>query len=111
MSIKNNTTSLQNILNAVNNLPSVDNIELPELITPATEDEVFLNQEYIDANGVKRKGVFTIDAELDAQDDLIAQLQVLVAQKATFNTVYISTTVPTNDIGVDGDLCIVRGGS
>ncbi len=102
---------LTQIADALEGKASGGGIELPELLTPATEDEVFLNQEYIDANGIKRKGIFTIDAELDTQDDLIAQLQVLVAQKATFNTVYISTTAPTNDMGVDGDLCIVRSGS
>lgn len=42
------------------------------------------------------------------QDDLIAQLQTLASTKAAFNTVYVGTTAPTDDIGVDGDFYIVR---
>lgn len=84
-------------------------ITLPSLSNPATEDEVFLDQEYIDENGNKKTGAFTIESELTEQDTLINQLRTLVEEKSTFNTIYIGSSVPTNDIGVDGDFYIMRG--
>lgn len=78
MSIKTNTTSLQDLLEQVNNLPNAGGVELPELSNPATATEVFANKELIDADGNKIVGTFTIENELTIQDDLIAQIQAAV---------------------------------
>ena len=56
-------------------------VELPELSNPAEVTEVFSGAEYIDNNGLKRTGTFTIQNELTQQDDLIAQIQVALEGK------------------------------
>jgi hypothetical protein len=78
MSIKQNITSLQNLLERVNALPDAGGIELPELSNPAIAAEVFANKELIDADGNKIIGTFTIENELTMQDDLISQIQSVV---------------------------------
>lgn len=89
MSIKNNTISLQEILETINTLPEAggDGIKLPTLTNPATEDEVFLNKQIINADGNVRIGGFTIDSELNAQDDLITQIQGALQNKTAGKTV------------------------
>ena len=52
-----------------------------------------------------------IDNEIDAQADLIAQVMEVLGAKTGFNTIYIGSAVPTDDIGVTGDIYIVRGES
>lgn len=51
--LSTNTTSLQEILEVVNNLPNADsgNIELPKLSNPAIISEIFLNKEAISRDG------------------------------------------------------------
>lgn len=49
-----------------------------------------------------------IDAIVQEQADLIAQAIELLEEKATYNTIYIGTSEPTTDIGVAGDIYIVR---
>ena len=78
MSIKQNITSLQDLLERVNALPDAGGAELPELSNPATATEVFANKELIDADGNKIVGTFTIENELAAQDNLITQIQAAV---------------------------------
>ena len=68
--IKNNTTSLQNLLDQVNNLPEVSNgVELPELTNPATEAEVLSGREAIDANGNKITGSMANNGAVSKQLD------------------------------------------
>ena len=82
MSILNNTTSLQEILEAVNNLPEASTgVELPELSNPANISEIFLNKEVIDENGKVKTGIFTIDTELNTQEDLLRQLRTALDGK------------------------------
>lgn len=50
MSIKNNTTSLQNLLNTINTLPNVG-VELPKLTNPGTADTLLFNKQLIDGKG------------------------------------------------------------
>lgn len=49
-----------------------------------------------------------IPNEVSTQADLIAQIQEVLASKSAYNTVYIGTAEPTADIGVNGDIYIVR---
>ena len=82
--IFSNTTNLQALLETVNNLPKMGTTtDLPELSSPAANSEVFANKEFIDGSGVKRTGTFTIDSELNTQDDLITQIQIALEGKAT----------------------------
>lgn len=57
MSIKQNITSLQNLLEQVNALPEASTgVELPELTNPASASDILANKEAINANGSKITG-------------------------------------------------------
>lgn len=58
MSIKNNTASLQQLLEAVNNLPDAGSggIELPELTNPGSAADLLEGKELIDQDGSKVTG-------------------------------------------------------
>ena len=47
--------------------------------------------------------------EIDTQADLINQIVNALQDKASFNTIYVSASAPTDDVGVNGDIYIVRG--
>ena len=57
-------------------------VSLDELTNPGTADEAFEGQEFLDANGKKITGTFTIENELDTQDGLIAQIKTALDGKA-----------------------------
>ena len=57
--------------------------ELPTLSSPASTSEVFLNKEYIDSAGTKQVGTFTIDSELNNQDNLLNQIELALQDKAS----------------------------
>lgn len=77
-SLSANNLDLQSLIDQANALPDAGGIELPELSNPANADEVFFSKQLIDGDGEVVTGTFTIDNELDAQDDLITQLQAAV---------------------------------
>jgi hypothetical protein len=52
----------------------------------------------------------TIDNEVATQADLITQIMETLSAKGAYNTIYIGSSEPTSDIGVDGDIYIVRSG-
>ena len=74
MSIKNNTTSLQDLLDIINNLPEsyTDTADA----TASAEDIMSGETAYVD--GEKVTGTFSIDNELSAQDNLITELQNVI---------------------------------
>ena len=85
-----NNTNLDALIARVNvakdtaaSLPEASGVNLPELTNEGTASDLMLNKELIDSNGEKVTGTFTIDEELNTQDDLIAQIQTLVSQKAS----------------------------
>jgi len=57
-------------------------VSLPTLTNPASASEVFAGEEYIDGDGMKKTGTFTLESELAEQDDLIAQLAAALERKA-----------------------------
>jgi hypothetical protein len=67
---------------AVEVISSGGGIELPELNELAEPEEVFLGKDYIDSDGQKKTGNFTIDDELMVQDSLISQIQDALNNKA-----------------------------
>jgi hypothetical protein len=75
--LKQNTTTIQELLDTINNLPEAGT-DLPKLANPANTDELFSGKQLIDGDGEIVTGTFTIDNELDAQDELIAQIQAAV---------------------------------
>lgn len=109
MSITNNIISLQNLLNIINTLPEAGGIELPILTNEGTTSELFDGKELIDQNGNIITGTFNISNELNIQDNLITQIQNVLANKTFYNTIYIGTTEPTANMGTNGDIYIVRG--
>lgn len=52
----------------------------------------------------------TIDNEVAIQADLIAQIMSALESKTGYNTIYVGSSAPTDDIGVNGDIYIVRSG-
>ena len=81
--LQNNITSLQSLLEQVNALPEAGGVELPTLINEGSATDLMSGKELIDANGNKVTGTFTIDTELNTQDNLIAQIQATLEGKAT----------------------------
>ena len=113
--LQNNITNLQNILNTINTLPEAGT-DLPELANPAAPEELFANKELIDGEGNVVIGTFTIDEELDTQDDLIYQIQTALQNKASASepvlqsktvTPSTSSQTVTADSGYDGLSSIV----
>lgn len=97
--LKENTTTIQELLNTINSLPEAGGVELPELSNPATAEEVFLNKEFIDEDGNSVTGTFTIDDELTTQDNLITQIVSTLQNKASATpTLQTKTVTPTTAI-------------
>lgn len=85
--------------------------KLPTLDNPAVADDILEGKQSINGSGNVVTGTFTIDNELSLQDSLIAQIQTTLEGKAVggdYNTIYINTLTPSNDVGVDGDIWIVK---
>lgn len=106
-----NNLDLQSLIDQANALPDAGGVELPSLSNEGTASDMLSGKQLIDSDGNIITGTFTIDSELSTQDDLISQIQAIVDELPNANTIYIASTEPTNDIGVDGDLYIVRRNS
>lgn len=79
--LSSNTASLQSILEAVNNLPNGAEGDTNTSDATATAAEIFQGK-IAYAQGRKLTGTFTIDEELNTQDDLIAQIVTALEGKA-----------------------------
>lgn len=80
--LQQNTTTIQELLNKINNLPDAGDAELPELQNEGSASDLMLNKELIDGDGNIITGTFSLDGELSTQDDLIAQIQTALQNKA-----------------------------
>lgn len=58
-------------------------VDLPTINNPAYDEHVFADKEYINADGLKRAGSFTIDDELTEQGSLISQITSALRNKAS----------------------------
>lgn len=76
--VSNQAELIAQIASALEGKASGSNVELPELTNPASQEEVFLDKEFIDEGGNVKTGTFTIENELTEQDSLIAQIQSVV---------------------------------
>ena len=50
----------------------------------------------------------TIDTKVNSQADIITQIKTALSTKTGTNTIYVGSDAPTDDIGQDGDIYIVR---
>lgn len=66
---------------------------------------VLIPKGYTDGGSISLDG--TIDNEVDVQAVLIAQLTEVLSTKSAYNTIYIGSSQPTSNIGVNGDIYIV----
>lgn len=75
----------------------------------AAANEIFNGKTaYVDKEKVT--GTFTITQEITEQEQLLTELENILINKGAINcTLYVGSTTPTDDIGVDGDIYIVRG--
>lgn len=80
--ILNNTTSLQEVLEALQNKAAPGDVELPELTNEGTALDLMLSKELIDSDGNKVVGSFTIDNEINTQASLVSQIQTALQGKA-----------------------------
>ena len=80
--LSNNTKSLEQLLQKVNSLPDVGSGGTDTSDATASADEIFAGETAYIADG-KVTGTFTIDAELNEQNDLISQMSALIVTKAT----------------------------
>jgi hypothetical protein len=70
----------------------------PDLANPAIEEDVMKNKEYLNSDGGKRTGTFTIEEEVTEQNNLISQIQILLQGRSTPGTsVYFENCAVTDD--------------
>ena len=92
--LSNNTKSLEQLLQKVNSLPDAGSGGTDTSDATASADEIFAGETAYTAEG-KVTGTFTIDAELNEQNDLISQISSLIVTKGT-PTVAEDVTDETN---------------
>ena len=101
--------TLGEIVNGINGINT--GVDLPELSNEGSASELFSGKEFIDGEGNKVTGTFTIAEELTTQDNLISQIQTALQNKASISepTLQIKTAIPTTspqtvkpDSGYDG---------
>lgn len=80
--LKQNTATIQELLNTINSLPDAGGVELPELTNEGTAADLLVGKELVDGDGNKVTGTFTIDSELTTQDNLISQIQTALQNKS-----------------------------
>lgn len=78
--LQSNNIDLQSILNIINELPEAGSggVDLPILDNEGTKSDLLSGKQLINSEGNVVIGTFSIDNELNTQDDLIAQIQNVV---------------------------------
>jgi hypothetical protein len=110
--LQSNNLDLQTVLQSLQNKAAGGSgVELPELISPAGVDEVFSGKEYIDGTGEKKTGTFTIDNELNAQDNVINQIMTALEGKAAGGGSGSGVTIETvtGTVGASGPEMLLSG--
>ena len=112
--LKQNTTTIQDLLNTINSLPEAGGTDTSDATASANE---ILQGETAYVNGEKVTGTFSIDNELTTQDDLITQLQSVVDElpeaggsgDSNINYFFVQNNLSHEDEGlrlyVDGVFC------
>lgn len=52
-----------------------------------------------------------LSEDLQMQSELITKISTLLKTKTAYRTIHIGATAPTDDIGINGDIYILRGES
>jgi hypothetical protein len=112
--LQSNNTDLQAILNTINELPETGGIELPSIANEGLPDDLVSGKELINSSGNIVIGTnpyekVATDTEVNTQADLITQIMTALESKTGFNTIYIGSSIPTDDFGINGDIYVVRG--
>jgi hypothetical protein len=106
--LENNNIDLQSILDTINNLPEAGNGGIDTSDATATANEIFIGETaYVDGNKVT--GTFTIQNELDTQDDLISQIQAELVGKAGNSGIDTSDATATASDILTGKTAYVNG--
>ena len=106
--------NIGSIVDLIGDIEVSSGIQLPELTNEGIEDDLVSGKELIDSSGNIVIGTnpyekAATDAEVDTQADLIAQIMSVLDSKTGYNTIYVGSSVPTDDFGVNGDIYVVRG--
>jgi len=105
MGIKNNTTSLQSILNKVNSLPSANNgVELPELSNHARPEELLQNKELIDQDGNIVTGIMPNNGTISSTMDGIDVKSVTIPEGYTSGGIVSLDDTIDNEVDTQADL-------
>lgn len=80
----------------------IDPKPFPNMTNPAIEGDVLENKEYINEDGDKKTGTFTIDEEVTTQEDLIAQIQTALEGKVAGDNISYDTC--TLNLSTDGTI-------
>ena len=80
--LQNKNLKLQNILNKINNLPTGGGTDTSD--ATATPDLVYQGETFYSANG-KETGTMSLDTEIASQNELLTQIEVALATKASGN--------------------------
>ena len=104
MSIKTNTTNLQELLEVVNNLPEAGGVELPALTNPADEGHVLSGYEFIDETGSKKTGniVSKSVSDLSTNGKTVIVPVGYYTEQATKDVDTATQATPTIEISSDG---------
>ena len=105
--LEGNNVDLQTILDTINNLPEAGSGGTDTSDATAVAEDIMSGKTAYVANG-KITGSFTIDDEISAQDNLIAQLSAILDDKASANLDTSDATATAEDI-VSGKTAYVNG--
>lgn len=81
--LSSNNSDLLNLINQINALPDAGGVELPELTNEGSAADLLSGKQLIAGDGNVVTGNFSIDIELNRQDDLISQIQTALQGKAS----------------------------
>lgn len=102
------------LIDIANSLPEAGGVALPKLTSPATANEIFLNKETIDEDGNVLTGTFTIDTELNENEELITQIQTALARKSSISLPTLENPATSAEIlsgyeAIDADGNVIVG--
>lgn len=81
--LSSNNLDLQSLIDQANALPDAGGVELPELANEGSAADLLSGKQLIDQEGEVITGTFSIDNELNSQDNLISQIQTALQGKAS----------------------------
>lgn len=104
MSIKNNTISLQEILESINTLPDAGGVELPELTNEGTASDLLAGKQLIDQEGNIVEGTIATktSSNLTASGATVTVPSGYYASQATKNVTTATQATPSITIDANG---------